>query len=184
MSTPSPPSPYEALLSWARSHGAIIPETVLFLSTPYGHCQSTVPISAGTALFRIPHSLLITPSVADHALPELHLLPVHARVCAFIALERRKGGFWKAYFEALPEKFDTPAWFTEEERLLLKGTNLFFAWRERVEIWREEFSDVCNIIPDINWYPSSTETRDIDICVGTTIYGPQQSSHQDPFPPV
>ena len=164
MSTPSPPSPYEALLSWARSHGAIIPETVLFLSTPYGYCQSTVPIPAGTALFHIPHSLLITPSVADHALPELHLLPVHARVCAFIALERRKDGFWKAYFEALPEKFDTPAWFTEEERLLLKGTNLFFAWRERVEIWREEFSDVCKIIPDINWYSSSTETRDIDLC--------------------
>jgi hypothetical protein len=143
---------YERLLTWARSHGAIIPSSLVFLSTPYGYCQSTTPIATGTALFHIPHTLLITPSVADTALPQLHSLSVHARVCTFLALERRKHGFWKEYLDSLPQTFETPAYFTEEELNILRGTNLFFAWRDRIDLWKEEYHNVEKIISDINWY--------------------------------
>src|SRR5579859_3867514 len=145
----SPTSTYDNLLSWARSNGAIIPSTLTFLSTPYGHCQSTVPIPAGTSLFHIPHSLLITPRAADTALPQLNTLPVHARVCAFIALERRKDGFWKDYLRSLPEKFETPAYFSQGELDVLKGTNLFYAWHDRINLWKQEFENVRKIIQDI-----------------------------------
>jgi hypothetical protein len=154
MTTPSSTttSRYENLLSWARSNGAIVPDTLTFPSSPYGHCQSTIPIPAGTALFHIPHSLLITPAVADTALPQLHDLPVHARVCSFIALERQKHGFWREYLESLPKKVDTPAYFTEGELDVLKGTNLYFAWHDRINLWRDQFNNVQKIIAEINWY--------------------------------
>ena len=133
---------YDKLLSWARSNGAIIPNSLTFPSSPYGHCRTTTPIDKGTHLFHIPHTILITPAVASSALPQLKDVCVHARMCAFIALERRKEGFWKDYLDSLPEGFSTPPYFGERELELLKGTNLSFAWRDRIDIWKKEFNEV------------------------------------------
>jgi hypothetical protein len=143
---------YDNLLSWARSNGAVIPENLIFLSKPYGHCRSTTSIPPGTQLFHIPHSLLITPAVASKALPQLNEHSVHARLCAFLGTERRKQGFWKGYLESLPEKFTTPAYFNEKELDILKGTNLFFACRDRIKAWKDEFNNVKKIVPDLNWF--------------------------------
>ena len=143
---------YSKLLSWARSNGAIIPETLIFLSEPYGHCRTTMPLTKGMALFHIPHNLVITPTLATCALPELKNTPVHARLCAFIALERNKGGFWRDYLNSLPESFSTPAYFGENELEILRGTNLFFGWRDQIDMWKNEFEDVKVVIKGIDWY--------------------------------
>jgi hypothetical protein len=52
----------------------------------------------------------------------------------------------------LPETFDTPADFGQEELETLRGTNLSFAWRDRVDIWRREYEDVKVVVPEVNWY--------------------------------
>ena len=143
---------YDNLLSWARAHGAIIPDTLLFPSEPYGHCRTTVPIVAGTPLFHIPHNILLTPTVATTALPQLKDAPVHARMCAFIALERENNGFWKDYLDSLPKTFMTPPYFDEKELDVLRGTNLSFAWRDRIQVWKQEFEDVQPIIADLKWF--------------------------------
>jgi hypothetical protein len=56
------------------------------------------------------------------------------------------------YLESLPERFDTPAYFNEGELEVLRGTNLGFAWKDRVDIWRREYNDVKVVIPGVEWY--------------------------------
>jgi N-lysine methyltransferase SETD6 len=142
---------HNKLVSWARSHGAVIPDTLIFPSSPYGHCLTTAPIPQGTRLFEIPHSLIITPDLATNALPSLKHAPVHARMCAFIALERTKKGFWKDYFETLPTQFTTPPYFNEDELGVLEGTNLSFAWKDRVTTWKQEFQRTKVHINNLEW---------------------------------
>ena len=143
---------YTNLLSWARSNGAIIPESLVFPSTPYGHCRTTIPIIAGTNLFHIPHKILLTPTVAAIALPQLHDVSAHTMLSAFIALEIGKdGGFWKKYLDSLPKEVRTPAYFDEVELGALRGTNLSFAWRDRIEVWEKEFKEAKAVLPDLKW---------------------------------
>jgi hypothetical protein len=153
-STTTTSTKYHNLLSWARSNGAVISENIIFPSEPYGHCQSTTPIPRGTQLFHIPHSLLITPAVATTALPQLNSYSVHARLCSFIATERRQQGFWKDYLDSLPEKFTTPAYFEEKELDVLNGTNLAFAYHDRIEAWKFEFEDVKDKVFGLTWFVS------------------------------
>lgn len=142
---------YDKLLLWARFNGAIIPETLLFPSHPYGHCRTTIPIEPGTQLFHIPHKILLTPTVATTAFPQLQTVPVRARICAFIALERAKQGFWKEYFDSLPQEFSTPPYFNDEELELLRGTNLSFAWRGMIATWKTEFEQAKEVLPELQW---------------------------------
>jgi hypothetical protein len=153
-STTASPRKYDRLLSWARSNGAIISEKIIFPSEPYGHCQSISPIPTGTQLFHIPHSLLITPAVAITALPQLKSYPVHTRLCSFLATERRNQGFWKDYLDLLPEKFTTPAYFEEKELDVLKGTNLAYAYHDRIEAWKLEFENVKEKVFGLTWFVS------------------------------
>ena len=145
---------YRDLLGWARSHGAIIPSTLLFPSEPYGHCRTSVPIPKGTQLFHIPHKIIITPAIATAALPQLKDWPVHERVCAFLATERRKDGFWKEYLRSLPRKFRTPAYFEVDALEVFKGTNLAFAWRDKVAVWEAEYEHAVKVLPELEWYVS------------------------------
>jgi hypothetical protein len=168
---------YDKLLSWARSNGAIIPNSLTFHSSPYGHCRTTTPIDKGTHLFHIPHTILITPAVASSAFPQLKDVCVHARMCAFIALERRRNGFWKDYLDALPERFSTPPYFGERELELLKGTNLSFAWRDRIDRWQKDFNEVRAIIGGIGWYFIVIAV----LMLGMNIFGLRQFFHHDRF---
>lgn len=168
---------YDKLLSWARSNGAIIPNSLTFHSSPYGHCRTTTPIDKGTHLFHIPHTILVTPAVASSEFPQLNDVCVHARMCAFIALERRRNGFWKDYLDALPERFSTPPYFGERELELLKGTNLSFAWRDRIDLWRKEFNQVRAIIGGIGWYFIPLAV----LMLGMNIFGLRQFFHLDRF---
>lgn len=153
-STTASPRKYDSLISWARSNGAVISENIIFPSEPYGYCQSTTPIPPGTQLFHIPHSLLITPAVATTALPQLKNYSVHTRLCSFLATERRDQGFWKDYLDSLPETFTTPAYFEEKELDVLKGTNLAFAYHDRIEAWKVEFDTVKDEVLGLTWFVS------------------------------
>jgi hypothetical protein len=145
-------SKYTNLLTWARSNGAVIPSSLIFSAEPYGHCRSSEPIPAGTALFHIPHSLVITPAVATAAIPQLEEVAGHVRICTFLAEQRGRNGFWKEYLETLPEKFYTPPYFNDRELEYLKGTNLWFAWRDRMELWKREYESIRDIVPTVEWY--------------------------------
>lgn len=145
-------SKYNKLLLWARSNGATIPDTLLLLSEPHGHIRTTVPIEPGTPLFHVPHALFITSDVAAKALPQLKGCSVHARMCAFIALERHKDGFWRDYLDSLPTTFTTPGYFTPQEFEALEGTNLGSAWNQRKYEWEEELEYINNHFPGLNWF--------------------------------
>jgi hypothetical protein len=73
-------------------------------------------------------------------------------MCCFIALERDKEGFWKDYLDSLPRSFSTPPYFDEKELDILKGTNLSFAWRDCIQIWKNEYEDVKRILENLEWY--------------------------------
>ena len=142
---------YVPLLKWARSNGAIIPESLSFPQSPQGHCRTSVSVPKGTRLFHIPHNIIITRTVAIYALPQLLNQSIHAQICGFLAHQRRKEGFWKPYLDSLPEKFETPAYFQENELKVLEGTNLSLAWRERVNAWMSEFEKVNALVEGVTW---------------------------------
>ena len=144
---------YQNLLKWSRSNGAIIPNSfIISLGLTGGHCLTTEEIPAGTPIFEIPHKLCITAAVARDALPEVANLSVHAQLCAFLLIERKRDGFWKPYFDVLPEKFSTAVYFHEEELAVLKGTSLYYTIPERLNAWKREYEEVAAVILNSNWY--------------------------------
>jgi len=142
---------YDNLVSWARSNGAIIPETLIFPSEPYGHCRTTATVPQGTQLFHLPHKIIITPEVARRKFPPLRFENVHIQLCTFIASQRRKEGFWKDYFDSLPERFTTPLYFSPEELKVLEGTNLAYAWKDVKNIWKKEWERASIIVDHLPW---------------------------------
>ena len=142
---------YEKLLLWARSNGAIIPETLIFPPEPYGHCRTTVTVPQGTQLFKLPHNIIITPEVARREFPRLKFENVHLQMCTFIASQRGKEGFWKDYLDSLPETFTTPPYFTPEELKVLEGTNLAYAWKDVENIWKKEWERASIIVDNLPW---------------------------------
>jgi len=150
---------HDNLLQWCRSNGAIIPESVILSSNlTGGYCLTTRDIPAGEPIFHIPHKLCITPTVATNAIPVLSAFTVHTQLCAFLCMERRQAGFWKPYFDVLPETFTTPLYFSGEELDILKGTSLYHTVSERINLWKQEYTDVLSVLPHLDWYLSLQES--------------------------
>ena len=144
---------YQNLLLWCRSSGAIIPDTFILSSNlTGGHCLTTKEIPAGEPIFQIPRNLCITPAIATATFPVLETTSVHTQLCCFLSLERGKEGFWKPYLDSLPETFTTPAYFTDNELGILKGTNISFVVQERLNLWKREYEDIKALLPEVSWY--------------------------------
>jgi N-lysine methyltransferase SETD6 len=144
---------YSKFVSWARSNGAIIPDTLTFPSNDgEASVQTTIPVEKGTQLFHLPHSILITQAKCASCLPQLAPFSVHEKICAFVANERHCNEFWKPYFECLPCQFTTPPYFTEDELTVLEGTNLSHAWKDHISLWMEEYGRVKKVLNGMTWY--------------------------------
>src|ERR1700752_2862917 len=104
---------YANLIAWANSNGAIIPDSFKLSSTPYGHGLTTSFLPAGP-IFHIPRSIIISSSTAVSAIPQLDGVPGSLQVVVFLALEKRKDGFWKPYIQSCPGRFTTPMYFEKE----------------------------------------------------------------------
>ncbi|KAJ8030597.1 SET domain-containing protein 4 [Holothuria leucospilota] len=99
----------------------------------------------GDVIISIPKKLLITTQVAlESELKDVIVrfpkkLTARLIICAFLIIEKMKGSssFWAPYIRCLPESFDTPAYFTEEELSLLPDSLQVKSKEQRVKIQQE-----------------------------------------------
>lgn len=82
----------------------------------------------------------------------------HALLCFFLCKEQLKGenSFWWPYLKVLPETFDTPLYFDEEDKKFLEGCNLGEGDIEgRRLAWRKEFEEgivvLGSAVEGVNW---------------------------------
>ena len=45
----------------------------------------------------------------------------------------------------------TPAYFSEDALETFKGTNLAFAWRDKVRVWEGEFKHAKGLVSGLEW---------------------------------
>lgn len=53
---------------------------------------------------------------------------------------------------SLPSRFQTPAYFEKDALEVFKGTNLAFAWKDKVTIWETEYKHANTVLPELEWY--------------------------------
>jgi hypothetical protein len=152
-----------ALQSWFLDHEGVLHPSLRFAASSVESYGAHIAISADagpippmTTLLHAPYetslSVLSVPRIAPFwPLSFLDTLPESPQVLArFAILEawlQREHGFWWPYLRALPQPgqangrdpFDTPLYWTEEERQWLKGSRLHAATIEREKQWRQEF---------------------------------------------
>ncbi|TPX62981.1 hypothetical protein PhCBS80983_g00134 [Powellomyces hirtus] len=151
------------LLSWAKANGADV-GTLEFRETVNAEdplCTTRAAFSlrsidANTPIARIPASLVLSETTARTSPLGVRLdayLRKHSAVLtqqgkdpyapglillsAFMAYERFENpdSFWKPYLEALPERYELPLWWSEDEvHRLLGGSNLRHIVEERKKL--------------------------------------------------
>jgi hypothetical protein len=89
---------------------------------------TTAPIAANQRLLSCPHAVVIDCKKAAAGLPTGFSAAVSSCILLrfFLCRERLAGtdSFWYPYLRLLPEKFDTPAFFNDQDWTFLAGTNL------------------------------------------------------------
>ncbi|KAJ3205812.1 hypothetical protein HDU67_008626, partial [Dinochytrium kinnereticum] len=148
-----------ALFNWAGANGASVDNFEIFErddEVPPRGGVAVKDIPAGGLIGYLPEELILSESVAkdskvggsvygymaantDEVLKLLGDSDPYAPgllvLASFIAYERfyvRQDSFWWPYLQILPENYDLPVeWSDEEVNTLLAGTNLFFIVRER-----------------------------------------------------
>jgi hypothetical protein len=110
----------------------------------FGIFASTSTQASDEVLLVVPLDLAITPMrvLQDPLLgPECQKMFEQGQVddrflmILFLTLERlRINSSWKPYLDMLPTRFGNPLWFSDDDILELKGTNLYHATELQVSI--------------------------------------------------
>ncbi|KAK6330171.1 hypothetical protein TWF730_004667 [Orbilia blumenaviensis] len=164
---------------------------------------------APVTLVSCPKSLIFslanpTPTFTVSA-PGFPSLSIHAKACFHLCqhlLLKEKSPFWP-YIRLLPETFDTPLYFSDDEMERLAGTNLGAGdVALRKQIWTEEWETGRQILEQTGGIDNSEEytwdlylraatiytsrsfpSKLVGIAAGSTVIGPTQSpDYDDDFP--
>jgi hypothetical protein len=135
--------------------------------------QTKNKLESGTVIVKCPFALAITPNFVRSALPTLSplLKSDHAMMISYLILHlvypsstpssKTKNITLNhyAYVATLPavDQTNTPVYYSEDERALLKGTNLYGAASERRSDWINEFIETSMILDD--WKDLSPDDR-------------------------
>ncbi|KAK6533189.1 hypothetical protein TWF281_007341 [Arthrobotrys megalospora] len=156
-------------------------------------CPASLVFSLANPKPSLPASLLESPSISTHTKACFHL-------CEHLLLKER-GQFWP-YIRLLPETFDTPLYFDEDEMERLAGTNLGAGdvvlrkqvWTQEWEVGKELLEEAGNIedIEEYTWelylraatiYTSrSFPSKLVGIATNTPADKPTESSDDTDFP--
>ena len=121
-----PDATADALVAWATAGGLRMHSSLEVTSGAIrGRALlATEPIPKGTELLRVPYDLLLTSRDAPVAFDDLGQTN---RLAAALLTERRQPARWATPLALLPERFDTPLYYTPEQLAWLQGSSLV-AW--------------------------------------------------------
>lgn len=150
---------FEALEKWFKENGGYLnPSVNICYSEELGaHFRTVEEVPAGTRILTVPHHLAISNLNAqvDDAFP---VFRTHAKSFTVEALTffylmaqwiHKETSFWKPYLETLPPPdngYETPLWFSEEDKKWLEGTDLQPTSLAREEIWQKYWQDGLEIL--------------------------------------
>ncbi|KAL1217123.1 Ribulose-1,5 bisphosphate carboxylase/oxygenase large subunit N-methyltransferase [Cardamine amara subsp. amara] len=140
MAIPEEEAKLERFIAWLQVNGAELRGCNINYSDSrkgFGIFASSSTAASDDVLLVVPLDLAITPMrvLQDPLLgPECQKMFQQGEVddrflmILFLTLERlRKNSSWKPYLDMLPTRFGNPLWFSDDEILELKGTNLYHA---------------------------------------------------------
>ena len=171
-----------ALASFSAPPLSIVfhPSIVRSTSTTHGAgLLSTNPIQSSEALVRTPFtstiSILSIPYI-DPPWPVSFLEFYDDRpeiITRFLLLELRaqgNKGKWWSYIDSLPKEFDTPLWWSDEDRAWLEGTNLFGASQIRYKQWKQEYEDgMRHLLPTLSHEQQQHYTWEVYLWASTVL---------------
>lgn len=149
-----------SFLSWFQEHGGYLNPSIRLTLDDDGQQSLVVRqghnIAAHETIVSCPHDITFSIATATRIrrrnnLPlglDTSILPrlVALRLCLVDEFLLGERSYWTPYIQCLPQpyqkdNFCTPAYFDDEDRLWLRGTNLDHAAQARLEVWKEEFSE-------------------------------------------
>lgn len=162
------------LLRWFRSHdGQMSSALELAQGNAHGYSlrvrKDSERLSKKACVVNCPYSLTLsylnamdTPPFQSHgeSLPRQFLeeMDRHTVTVFFLMLQylKKEDSFWWPYIRTLPqpdeaEKFGTPFWFSEEDRLWLLGTDLEEASLTRNAIWKKDWERAIQLLRSLDW---------------------------------
>lgn len=121
-----PDATADALVAWATAGGLRMHSSLEVTSGAIrGRALlATEPIPKGTELLRVPYDLLLTSRDAPVAFDDLGQTN---RLAAALLMEHRQPARWAPPLALLPQRFDTPLYYTPEQLAWLQGSSLV-AW--------------------------------------------------------
>lgn len=148
----------EALLTWARAHGAEISPSVSFESV--GESNFGAVSAPGPVAISVPAELVIGIPAAissfgsEFADVRKKTRSVNAILKLFLARQRSLGvlgtSFYKPYIESLPAVVNSPYVWLEDDIKLLEGTNLGSSLRDNLTEIIEEWWLVVSVLPEMS----------------------------------
>eukprot|EP00884_Botryococcus_braunii_P021114 jgi/Botrbrau1/7687/Bobra.0159s0125.1 len=149
------------LLAWASTKGVAC-GNIAFGGATGRQVIAKQGLAAGGTVLQVPQDLLMHPAAAFrdpgygpafNKLVEREgpLLDERFQLCLFLLMEKARGAssFWAAYLAVLPQAYDDPFWWEEEDVKLLQGTALGWAvsfYRRRLAClssWRDSLLASC-----------------------------------------
>ena len=162
------------LYDWFIVHGGQM-STFLELATGASHGyfirvrEGSEPIASQSCIINCPYALTLSYLNATNTHPFqshgesfpdpfLQGMDRHTVTVFFLMLQylKREQSFWWPYIRTLPQpnetdKFGTPFWFSEEDRLWLLGTDLEESSLTRIAIWKSDWERAVRTLRRLDW---------------------------------
>jgi len=162
-------------LSWLNENGAHMENIRLeYLSEFNRTAILKKDLKAGEVIASIPQSLIITQEIAEDSVvgrtitkylenqpEEVKDLTLSGRIylCSFLIYEKyetKEKSPFSRYLWTLPEEYDDPLWWTEEQiQLELDETNLSYYIKERRDLLKSEYNVIEEACKNIDLFKSS-----------------------------
>lgn len=162
------------LYDWFIAHGGQMSRSLeLAQGVSHGYYirvrKDSEPIAPKACIINCPYSLTLSylnatnthpfPCHGD-SFPEPFFGAVdrHTVTVFFLMLQylKREDSFWWPYIRTLPQpdeadKFGTPFWFSEEDRLWLLGTDLEDSSQTRIAMWKSDWERAVQTLRRLDW---------------------------------
>ena len=161
------------LIQWFEDHGGFIHPALELVETPaHGlsmRVRSEQVLKDGTFILSCPYNLSLSYfNVAKFHHSESHSEPFpdaflqeaspHTVTVFFLSQQYllKERSFWWPYIRSLPqpdepEKMSTPLWYSEEDKVWLKGTNMERGALDRLNDWRRQWEYGVEMLRAANW---------------------------------
>ncbi|KAI9717145.1 MAG: hypothetical protein M1812_004893 [Candelaria pacifica] len=161
----------DALIDWVVAHGGALHDGVRIATDPSMGTllKAHGPLESKTTVVTCPHSLTMSylnakaisgfsPHGPVFPASFLDVLPPRTVTVFFLSQQYLLGeeSFWSPYIKTLPQpgvgdKLSTPFYFSDEDRLWLRGTNMEKGYMEREIEWKDLWTKGISILMEEAW---------------------------------